>query len=360
MLKELNQFVQNRSGKKYSFITANGTSAIYLALKSAGLQKGSKVIVPNIACPDPVYALIWAGYKPLFVDVNIDDYNMDISRLKKILAKEKDIRAVIAIHLFGNPCDIKSIRELCDKKKLFLIEDCAQSLGNRIEDQPLGSFGDVSIFSFGNGKIIENGHGGSVQSNDSNIIEKIKQEYKKFSEYNITKIEKLSKLHRYLYYKLYYLGLKFPKLNILNYIFVFIFKNYYLHKLDSIQLLNLKDKIVEIDQNIDARQKLVLYLADQLKGIKKIVLPKVYQTSLSRYTIIIDNAEELSSKIREYGIPSNTMYPMLVDRFNLFFNKLDYQNSFNLKGKLLNIWTSGVDTLQTKECVNLIKKEKYD
>jgi dTDP-4-amino-4,6-dideoxygalactose transaminase len=82
MFENIKQFITEKSGKKYSFITGNGTSAIYLALKAIGLEKGSKIAVPNIACPDPVYALIWAGYKPVFIDVNIDDYNMNIDKLE--------------------------------------------------------------------------------------------------------------------------------------------------------------------------------------------------------------------------------------------------------------------------------------
>ena len=202
MYSYINSKIQGYSDKKYSFITGNGTSAIYLALKASGIPKGSKVAVPNISCPDPVYALIWAGYKPIFIDVNIEDYNMSVDSLKEALERDSDIRAIIAIHLFGNACDIVSIVNLAKEHNCFLLEDCAQAFGNKIDEGRLGSFGDVSVFSFGNGKIIEVGHGGSVQSNDKELLDKIKDEYKKLDAYNKSRVDKLGKLHRTIYLSL--------------------------------------------------------------------------------------------------------------------------------------------------------------
>ncbi|MFK7780599.1 MAG: aminotransferase class I/II-fold pyridoxal phosphate-dependent enzyme [Candidatus Gracilibacteria bacterium] len=159
MYDKINSKVQKYSNKKYSFITGNGTSAIYLALKASGIKKGSLIAVPNISCPDPVYALIWAGYKPVFIDINEDDYNMDVNHLEEVL-QTQNIKGIIAIHLFGNSCDIVNIQKLSKKYNCFLVEDSAQAFGNEIDEGKLGSFGDVSIFSFGNGKIIEAGYGG--------------------------------------------------------------------------------------------------------------------------------------------------------------------------------------------------------
>lgn len=354
MFRNINQFVQQQSTKKYSFITGNGTSALYLALKSSGIQKGSKIAVSNITCPDPVYALIWAGYKPIFVDVNLDDYNMSVESLKDTLSKEKDIKAVIAIHLFGNPCEIEQIQKICKENNLFLLEDCAQSLGNEVEGKKLGSFGDVSIFSFGNGKIIENEHGASVQSDNRDIMEKIKLEYQNFTSYDQIKRNKLSKYHRWIYYKLYYLGIKYPMLNILNLIYVYFFKEYYLYKLDENQFRDMHNKIINFQKNRNDRVNIVKFLQENLKDIKHIYLPKITQFSLSRYTVVVDDAEFISKMIRDTGIPSNTMYPMLVDRFKLFYKKSDFNNSVKLKGRLLNLWTNSITYEQMKQTVKLL------
>jgi dTDP-4-amino-4,6-dideoxygalactose transaminase len=356
MFENIKQFITEKSGKKYSFITGNGTSAIYLALKAIGLEKGSKIAVPNIACPDPVYALIWAGYKPVFIDVNIDDYNMNIDKLDIELKNDNNIKAIIVIHLFGNACDIINIKKLAEKYNCFLIEDCAQALGNEIEEGKLGSFGDVSIFSFGNGKIIEVGHGGAINTNDKELLKKVKSEYKKLPKYNESEINRLSKLHRKIYYKLYYLGIKYPKLNILNLIFVYFFKNYYLYKLDDTKTKKILKKIDTFESNRKERIKIVDYYLNKLDGL--VIFPKLNnkENILSRLTVIIDDSESISKKIRDNGIPSNIMYPMLVDRFVLFFDKLNYGNSYKLKGSFLNLWTNNVNKNQIDKTINILQE----
>ena len=355
MYKKINKQIQNYSTKDYSFITGNGTSAIYLSLKASTLPKGSKIAVPNISCPDPVYALIWAGYKPVFVDVNIDDYNIDVDQLELVLQNDKNIKAIIAIHLFGNACDIVTIQELAKRYDCFLLEDCAQAFGYEIKEGKLGSFGDVSIFSFGNGKILEVGHGGAMATNNKELFEKISSEYEKLPKYDEKKINNLSKKHRNIYYKLYYLGLQYPKLNILNLFYIYFFKDYYLYQIDKIFLEGIKIKLENFTTDKNKRIKIINDYIDSLKNIVKIPKLNNKENILSRLTVVIENAEDVSKIIRDNDIPSNTMYPMLVDRFKVFFDKKDFTNSYKLKGKLLNLWTNDIDTRQLEMTINIIK-----
>lgn len=356
MYKQINQIIQEYSEKKYSFITGNGTSAIYLSLKVSDIPKGSKIAVPNISCPDPVYALIWAGYTPVFIDVNIEDYNMNIDKLELELKHDKDIKGIIAIHLFGNSCDIVVMSNLAKEYNCFLLEDCAQSFGNEINEGKLGSFGDVSIFSFGNGKIIEVGHGGSVQSNDKILIDKIKNEYEKLNIFNESKIDDLGKKHRNIYYKLYYLGLKFPSLNILNMIYVYFFKNYYLYKISENKLNSIK---LAMDNFKFDRNDRIENIDKYFKGLKDTVsLPTLHnkENILSRLTIVVNEAEKVSKSIRESGISSNTMYPMLVDRFKIKFNKKDFSVSYHLKNRLLNLWVTNVNSKDIEQVIKVLKE----
>lgn len=358
MYKYINKKIKEYSDKEYSFITGNGTSAIYLALVASGIPKGSKIAVPNISCPDPIYALIWAGYKPLFIDVNLEDYNINIDSLEKALKEDSEIKAIIAIHLFGNACEIVSIKKLSEKYNCFLLEDCAQAFGNAIDEGKLGSFGDVSIFSFGNGKIIEVGHGGSAQSNDKELMNKIKQEYKKLDNYDEKKINKLSKIHRSIYYKLYYLGLKFPLLNILNLVYVYFFKNYYLYQLDEKYIEQIKSKIDDFTIDKIDRINIIEQYIKNLKDTVNIPTINNKENILSRLTVVVKNAEDVSKKIRDRDIASNTMYPMLVDRFKIFFNKDKFKNSYKLKGKLLNLWTNNVIDDEINRSIKIVKEFK--
>ena len=356
MYKQLNKAVQKYSNKKYSFITGNGTSAIYIALKSCGIEKGSKILVPNISCPDPVYSLIWAGYEPIFVDVNIEDYNVNVDSLEFELKKDKDIKAIIAIHLFGNSCDIVSISKLARKYNCFLVEDCAQSFGNEINEGKLGSFGDVSIFSFGNGKIIEVGHGGSVQTNDQTLMNKIIEEYNNLSIYNYNRIENLGKKHRILYYKIYNVGIKYPILNILNLLYIYFFRNYYLYNFDESYLAKIMSEIDNFEINKIKRIEIVdKYIVSLNKSIN---LPSFNnkENILTRLTVYINNAEFISKQIRDNNISSNTMYPMLVDRFKIFFLKKKFKNSYKIKGKLLNLWINKINAKSVDKTIIIIKE----
>lgn len=344
------------SGMKYSMITGNGTSAIYLALLASGIPKGSYIAVPNIACPDPVYALIWAGYRPIFIDVNIEDYNIKVEHFQQEILNH-NIKGLIAIHLFGNPCKVDVLREICNQNNIFMLEDCAQALGNSYKGKPLGSFGDVSVFSFGNGKILEVGHGGSFQTNDLALFLRMKVYYEKLPNFNEIAVDKLSKKHRSLYYLIYNLAIKYPIVDILNLIFVYRFKQYYLYKFQPLYLSEINENIELIVINKQQRIEIVKYYQDSLNS-DKIVLPLLHSSlnALTRFTIKVRRSEGVSATLRAAGIPSNAMYPPLAGRFKVFFRKRKLVNSYKLKGELLNLWVNRIENEQLDNSITIIKK----
>jgi len=337
-------------------LTGNGTSAIYLALLASGIPKGSYIAVPNIACPDPVYALIWAGYKPFFIDVNVDDYNISVEHFEREVSNNS-IKGLIAIHLFGNPCAVDELRDICDLNQIFMVEDCAQALGNSYKGKPLGSFGNVSIFSFGNGKIIEVGHGGSLQSNDHELFSRMEACYEQLPNFNRTTIDTLSKKHRSLYYWIYNLAIKYPIMDILNLIFVYCFKKYYLYKFEPQYIAEIGEKLELLEINKQKRKEKVEYYQKSL-GSNKLALPILYSSAnvLTRFTIKVPESEIVSADLRAAGIPSNTMYPPLAGRFNIILRKRELKNSYSLKGNLLNLWVNRVGSEQINNSITTIKK----
>lgn len=347
------------SDKDLVLITGGGTSAIYLALQASTLPPGAYIAVPNICCPDPVYALIWAGYKPYFIDVNPDDFNIDVAQLEQA-AVSGIIKGVIAVHLFGNPCEIDRVQEICSTNDLFLIEDCAQALGNHYKDKALGSFGDVSIYSFGNGKIVEAGHGGSLQTNDEALFVRATEMQSQIPEFNIATHDKKAVQHRTLYYKLYNATIKWPFIDILNRLFLYIFRDYYIFQFSEAYRSDIIEKITSLPENRRARIEIVKGYYAALKGQKKIILPKIHDmnNALSRLTIRVEESEKISLDIRNSGISSNTMYPPLASRFQLFPVKKNISVSRRLRGTLLNLWTNDVSDLQLKKVLKLLTNEK--
>lgn len=150
---------------------SNGTVALHLALLALGIGKGDEVIVPVFTYIASVNAINYVGAKPIFVDADPETWNIDINLLKeKITPKTK---AIMAVHLFGAMNDLSKLIEICEKNKLFLIEDTAEAFGSRYKGKLAGTFGDISTFSFFGNKTITTGEGGMVFSKNKTLISKV-------------------------------------------------------------------------------------------------------------------------------------------------------------------------------------------
>ena len=147
---ELKQYLNANDSKIYSFY--NGRSALYHWLKWLNLQKWSKVIVSSYTCVSVVNAVLQAWFEPVYVDIDKNTLNISISDLKSKL--NEDIKAIIVQHTFGNPADMINIMKIAEHYDLFVIEDCAHSLGAEIWWKKVGTFGDMAIFSTGRDKVI--------------------------------------------------------------------------------------------------------------------------------------------------------------------------------------------------------------
>jgi len=157
-------------GVNYAASVSNGTVALHVALLALGIGAGDEVIVPTFTYIASVNSITYTGATPVFVDSDLQSWQMDIAdTLKKITPKTK---AILAVHLYGHPCDIQALSDLAKKEKLFLIEDTAEALGSEFNGIKVGTFGDISTFSFFGNKTITTGEGGMVVTNDKTLYEK--------------------------------------------------------------------------------------------------------------------------------------------------------------------------------------------
>ena len=169
--KEFSKFV----GNKYSVAICNGTAALEVAIKSLSLPKNSEIIVTARSFFSSASCIVNTGYLPVFADVNLSTQNISIDDIKKKITKRT--KAIICVHLGGLPCDMFGIKQLAYKKKIKIIEDCSQAHGASINNKPVGSFGDVSTWSFCNDKIMSTlGEGGMISTNKKNIYEFCKRQ----------------------------------------------------------------------------------------------------------------------------------------------------------------------------------------
>jgi perosamine synthetase len=147
----------------------NGTVAIHLALITLGIGPGDEVIVPTLTYVASINTIIQAGATPVYVDSLKNTWQIDPDDvIQKITPKTK---AIMAVHLYGLPCDMNALLSICTKYNLFLIEDCAEAFGTYYEGQHVGTFGDIATFSFFGNKTITTGEGGMVVTKDKELID---------------------------------------------------------------------------------------------------------------------------------------------------------------------------------------------
>ena len=157
-------------GVKYGVAVCNGTVAIHLALSALGIGKGDEVIIPSFTMIATAFAVCYTGAKPVFVDADKETWNIDASRIKeKITTRTK---AIIPVHIFGNPCDMDAICGIAKKHNLYIIEDAAEAHGAEFGGKKTGSFSDIASFSFFANKNLTTGEGGMVVTDSEEFYKK--------------------------------------------------------------------------------------------------------------------------------------------------------------------------------------------
>jgi dTDP-4-amino-4,6-dideoxygalactose transaminase len=157
---------------------SSGTAAIHLALILLGVERGDEVLCQSMTFSASANPIIYQGAKPIFVDSEADTWNMSPYWLRKAIedriARGKRPKAIIAVHLYGMPCQMDEIISIANEFEIPVIEDAAEALGSSLEGKKAGSFGEVSILSFNGNKIITTSGGGALVSNNKSLIHQAK------------------------------------------------------------------------------------------------------------------------------------------------------------------------------------------
>lgn len=157
-------------GAKYGVGVCNGTVALHLAVVSLGIEKGDEVIIPDFTMIASAFSVCYTGAKPVFVDAEPDTWNMNADMIEeKITDKTK---AIMAVSIFGHPCEMDKIRNIAKKYNLRLIEDAAESHGAEYKGKKTGNLADITAFSFFANKNLTTGEGGMVVTNDEDLYKK--------------------------------------------------------------------------------------------------------------------------------------------------------------------------------------------
>lgn len=166
--------VSKKLNIKNAVALVSGTSAIHMALKLAGVQKDDVVLVQSLTFSATVNPILYLNAKPVFIDSDFKSWNMDPIKLEEALINYPNAKAVIVVHLYGFSADLDKITELCEKFKVILIEDAAESLGSKYKGKYTGTFGKYGVISFNGNKIITTSGGGMLLSNNKEDIDKVR------------------------------------------------------------------------------------------------------------------------------------------------------------------------------------------
>lgn len=149
---------------KHAIMVPNGTLSLFIALKILGIGSGCEVIVPDFTFVGSATSVVLTGAKPVFCDVNIDDFNINIESLKKSISK--NTKAIMPVHIYGQSANMDEIMEVAKEYNLYVVEDAAQGIGATYKDKHLGTIGNIGSISFYADKTITTGEGGAILIND--------------------------------------------------------------------------------------------------------------------------------------------------------------------------------------------------
>ena len=165
-----NRFAE-QVGCRYAASVCNGTVALHVALLALGIGDGDEVIVPTLTYVASVNSIAYTGARPIFVDSLETSWQMDTEDVRRKISPRT--RAIMAVHLYGFPCDMVRLSALAAEHNLLLIEDCAEAIGSLYRERHVGTFGNIATYSFYGNKTITTGEGGMVVTNDSALHERV-------------------------------------------------------------------------------------------------------------------------------------------------------------------------------------------
>jgi len=172
MIDEFEKRIAEYIGQKYCVTFNSGTSALHALLLSCGISPGDEIIVPSFTFISTANSALFVKAKPVFADIERTTFGLDPASVEEKITKKT--KAIIPVHYGGCPCRIQELREIADDHNILLIEDAAESMGAMLGGKMVGTFGDASMFSFCQNKIIATGEGGAITTDSKEIFEKLK------------------------------------------------------------------------------------------------------------------------------------------------------------------------------------------
>jgi perosamine synthetase len=285
------------TGCEYAAAVNSGTAALHIALLAYGIGKGDEVITTPFSFIATANSILYTGAKPVFADIEPDTFNIDPEKIQEKITSKT--RAILPVHLYGHPADMKAIMEIAEDKKLIVVEDACQSHGAALHGKKVGSFG-TGAFSFYPTKNMTTSEGGMLTTNDKEIAEKAKM------------IRAHGSKVRYLHEML----------------------GFNLRMTDIAAAIGLV-QLGKLNGFTTARQKNAEILSSGLKGIPGLI-PSITKPGCThvfhQYTIRAKKRDQLATFLKENDIGTGIHYPIPIHKQPVY-KDLGYKDSLPVSEK---------------------------
>lgn len=270
---------------EYCVGVGNGTDALEIALEAMALPQGSEVIVPANSFIASSEAVTRSGNRVVFADVDPVTFTIDLDDVQRRISSRT--AAIIAVHLYGHPCNMDALNSIAKKQNIKVIEDCAQAHGAEYKGRRVGAIGDIGIFSFYPGKNLgAYGDGGAILTNDEKMAE------------HCRKIANHGRLDKYNH--------EFEGRN---------------SRLDGLQAAILSVKLKKLDEWIDGRNRVAQLYLEGLLDIPGLVLPVIspeVRHAFHLFVIRIDCRDALAKHLSNVGVQTGIHYPIILPKLTAY------------------------------------------
>lgn len=314
---------------KYSLAVNSGTDALIIAIKCLNFKKNDEIIMTSNTWISAAYAIALGNAKPVFVDINTNNFQMDIGSFKKKI--NKNTKACIITHLYGFPNEMDKIKNICKKNKILIIEDLAQSHLASYKNKLVGTFGDLAILSFYPSKNLGAlGDGGAIITNKKNIFKKCKV----YANYGA-------------------LNFKNPNHDTIG----------INSRMDEIQAGFLLEKLKNLKKDTNERIKIAKVYNDYCDklNIKRIETKRNFKNVYHLYPIIINNRDYVKKRLEKFNIHSQIHYKIPIHLQKAFkylkYKKKSLPNTELISKKILSLpFFVGIKDKEIKRIFSCLKK----
>lgn len=288
LVSDFERRIAEYCGSRYAVAVNSGTAALHCAYYAAGISHGDEVIMPAQTFVATANAALYLGAKPVFCDIDLNTYNIDVSKIESLITQKT--KAIVPVHIAGEPCNMDEILKIAQKYGLRVVEDACHAFGASYREKKIGSISDMTVFSFHPVKSITTGEGGAICTDDEELYNKMRM----FRTHGIVNDQRMEKKNEGVwYFEMQELGFNY--------------------RITDIQCALGLSQLSKIDSFVDKRKEIADFYTVSLKNIEGLTLPQFDSQNISSSHLYIirvgkERRKTLFAQLRDAGIGVQVHY----------------------------------------------------